>query len=370
MGLLDYYKQFEGMSEEEVNAGLREEAAERRRKALTRVDTLDLSHTTWPELPHPRIVNAITFVARRGLHEYPHLRGTDLRTVLAERHGVEPERLVLGNGAAELLSAATRALLSPGQRLLTPWPSYPLYPLMARRAHGQAASVTGGVRELLTAAADPDVRAIVIASPNDPTGELLSTGELRRLLEGLPEGVALLLDEALVEFSDAQPTSSSIELLQTHPRLLVFRSFSKAWGLAGLRVGYVVGGPGSEQLLAELEPDLGVSELSQAGALEALRTCSELIERRVATICEERPRVVAGLRGLGFEVADSQANFLWAAHPSLSGAELASRLAQSGILVAAGDALGEPRHIRVGLRSKAAGDRLLDALAKALQADS
>ena len=91
MGLLDYYKQFEAMSEEEVNAGLREEAAERRRKALTKVETLDLSHTTWPELPHPRIVNAITFVARRGLHQYPYLRGTELRNALAERHGVEPE---------------------------------------------------------------------------------------------------------------------------------------------------------------------------------------------------------------------------------------------------------------------------------------
>ncbi len=90
MGLLDYYRQFEGMSEEEVNAGLREQAAERRRKALTRVETLDLSQTTWPELPHPRIVNAITFVARRGLQRYPHLRGTDLRDELAERHGVDP----------------------------------------------------------------------------------------------------------------------------------------------------------------------------------------------------------------------------------------------------------------------------------------
>ena len=84
MGLLDYYKQFEGMSEEEVNAGLRKEAEERRRKALTRVETLDLSQTTWPELPHPRIVNAITFVARRGLHRYPHVRGTELREELAE----------------------------------------------------------------------------------------------------------------------------------------------------------------------------------------------------------------------------------------------------------------------------------------------
>ena len=367
MGLLDYYKQFEGMSEEEVNAGLREEAAERRRKALTRVETLDLSHTTWPELPHPRIVNAITFVARRGLHQYPHLRGTDLRDTLAERHGVEPQQLVLGNGAAELLGAATRALLSPGQQLLTHWPSYPLYPLMARRAHGQAVRVEGGVDELLAAARQsPDVRAIAIASPNDPTGELLATAELERLLAGLPDGVAVLLDEALVDFADAQPAAASIELLDRHPQLLVFRSFSKAWGLAGLRVGYVIGGPRSGELLAELEPDLGVSELSQAGALEALKTCSELVEQRIETIRQERPRATAELRRLGLQLSDSQANFLWAAHPSLPGAELAARLAQSGVLVAAGDALGEPQHVRISLRSKAATDRLLNAVSKSL----
>jgi histidinol-phosphate aminotransferase len=366
MGLLDYYKQFEGMSEEEVNAGLREEAAERRRKALTRVDTLDLSQTTWPELPHPRIVNALTFVARRGLHQYPHMRGTDLRNALAERHGVEPERLVLGNGAAELLSAATRALLSPGHQLLTRWPSYPLYPLMARRAHGQAVRVEGGVEELLQAARNPDVRAIALASPDDPSGELLATAELERLLDGVPEGVAVLLDEALVEFAEAQPASSSLELLERHQQLLVFRSFSKAWGLAGLRIGYVVGGPGSGELLAELEPDLGVSELSQAGALEALRSCSALVDERIAAIRAERPRVIAGLRSLGFDVSDSQANFVWAAHPSLAGSELAARLAQTGVLVAAGDALGEPQHVRIALRSARASDRLLDAVEKAL----
>ena len=264
---------------------------------------------------------------------------------------MEPRRLILGNGAAELLSAATRALIEPGQKLLTPWPSYPLYPLMARRAHGLAVRVSGGVDEVLEAAAhEPGVRVVALASPNDPTGELLATAELERLLDGLPEGVAVLLDESLVEFADAQPTDSSLGLLESHPRLLVFRSFSKAWGLAGLRIGYAVGGPGSEELLAELEPDLGVSEVSQAGALEALRSCSELIERRVQVICAERPRLTTALRERGFEVSDSQANFLWIAHPTLDGGELAARLARTGILVAAGDALGEPRHVRIGLR--------------------
>jgi len=367
VGLLDYYRQFEGLSEEEVNQGLREQAAERKRKALARVETLDLSHTTWPELPHPRIVGSITYVARRGLHRYPHLSATELRGELAERHGVDRSRLILGNGAAELLSAAARAVLDPGGQLLTLWPSYPLYPIMARRAHGRAVRVSGGVDDLLAAAArEPAVRVVVLASPNDPTGELLPVAELQRLLAGLSAGVAVLLDEALVDFADAQPTGASLALLEEHPRLLVFRSFSKAWGLAGLRIGYAIGGPGSGELLAELEPDLGVSELSQAGALEALRSCSELIERRVRTIREERPRVTAELRARGFEVTDSQANFLWVAHPEHDGAELAARLARAGVLVAAGDALGEPRHVRIGLRSRIASNRLLDAVDKAL----
>ena len=366
MSLLDYYKQFEGMSEEEVNVGLREEALERKRKALARVETLDLSQTTWPELPHPSIVSAITFVARRGMHRYPHLRGSQLHDELAERHGVDPGRIILGNGAAELLSSATRALIAPGQQLLSPWPSYPLYPIMARRAHGRAIPVSGGVDELLREAAEPGTRVIAISSPNDPTGELLGAAELQRLLAGLPDDVAVLLDESLVEFADAQPSDSSLRLLAEHSRLFVFRSFSKAWGLAGLRVGYAIGGPGSEELFAELQPDLGVSEVSQAGALEALRSCTEIVARRVAAISRERSVVTAGLRERGFDVADSQANFVWAAHPAIDGGELSARLARAGILVAGGAALGEPRHVRIALRDSAASARLLDALDKSL----
>ena len=362
MGLLDYYHQFEGMSEEEVNAELRERAAERKRKALERVETLDLSQTTWPELPDPRVVGAITYVARRGLHRYPHLRGSELRDVLAERHGLSPQRLVLGNGAAELLGAATRAMIEPGQRLLTLWPSYPLFPLMARRAHGRPERVQGGLPELLAAAHEPDVRVIALASPNDPTGELVPAQELRWLLEQLPVGVGVLLDEALVDFADAQPHDASLQLLEEHPRLLVFRSFSKAWGLAGLRIGYAIGGPGSEELLAELDPDLGVSEVSQAGALEAVQLCSASIEARCRALAERRPQLIAALRERGLEVSDSQANFLWVAHPEMAGAELAAHLGRKGILVAAGEMLGEPQHVRIMLPPSGATARLLDAL--------
>jgi histidinol-phosphate aminotransferase len=362
MGLLDYYRQFEALTEEEVNAGLREEAAERKRKALARVYTLDLSQTTWPELPHPDVVNAITFVARAGLHRYPHMRGSQLRQELAERHGLPTGRVIVGNGAGELLSAATRALVEPGQELLTNWPSYPLFPIMARRSHGRAVPVRGGVDELLAAVPQHNTRVIALASPNDPTGELTTVADLKRLLEGLPEGVAVLLDESLVEFVDAQPVDASLALLEEHPRLLVFRSFSKARGLAGLRVGYALGSPGSEELLAELEPDLGVSEVTQAGALQELRSSDELLARRVARTREQRIRLVGELRERGFEVSDSQANFLWVAHPTIDGGELAGRLERVGIIVAAGDALGEPRHVRIALRDAASSKRLLESL--------
>ena len=366
VGLLDYYRQFEALTEDEVNEELRVQAADRRAKALARVETLDLSQTTWWELPNPRIVQAITFVARRGLHQYPHLRGSELRDEIAARIGVDPARVILGNGAGELLGAATRALIEPGQQLLTSWPAYPLYPIMARRAHGQPVPVSGGVDSLLAAAADPAARVIALASPNDPTGELLATSALEHLLERIPEQVAVLLDESLVEFADAQPVGSSLELLERHPRLFVFRSFSKAWGLAGLRVGYAVGGPGSERLFEELAPDLGVSEVSQAGALEALRSCSELIERRVRRVADERPLLEAALRERDFDVTESQANFVWMAHPELTGGELAALLARSGILVAEGAALGEHRHVRVSIRDASTSERLLTAIDKAL----
>ena len=367
MGLLDYYRQFEGMSEEEVNAELRERAAERKRNALAKVQTLDLSHTTWPELPHSYVVGAITYIARRGLYRYPHLSGSELREALAERHGVPPARLILGNGAAELLGAATRALIEPGQRLLTLWPSYPLFPLMARRAHGRPERVSGGIDELLAASHERDVRVIALASPNDPTGELLATGELRRLLEGLPQGVGVLLDEALVDFADAQPIDSSLALLEDFPQLLVFRSFSKAWGLAGLRIGYAIGGPGAEELLAELDPDLGVSEVSQAGALAAVRSTSELIGARTRTVCERRTELIGALRSRGFEVAESQANFVWVSHPEISGAELAARLGIRGIIVAPGDPLGEPGHVRITLPVGSSVGRVVDALQEAVE---
>src|SRR6185436_7316063 len=127
----------------EVNAALREEAAARRAKELAKLEPLDLSRTTWPEYPHPAIVNAITFAARRGLHRYLDRSSAQLRSELAHRHGVAEARIVVGDGVAQLISEAAAALLEPDDELITPWPSYALYPVVARHARGVAVPVAG-----------------------------------------------------------------------------------------------------------------------------------------------------------------------------------------------------------------------------------
>jgi histidinol-phosphate aminotransferase len=367
LGILDYYRQFQGLSPEEVGKGLRERSDERKRHALERVDPIDLSRTTWPGLPHHYIVNAITYAARRGLHRYVDPRAGALRTEIASRHGVDAEQVVVGNGAAQLLHAAAGTLLEPGDELVTPWPSYPLYPAIARRSRGSAVPVPGFGPETILRAVNDRTRLVALCNPNDPTGELVAADDLAALLEALPERVVVLLDEALRDFVDAEPRDAALALLAGHPRLLVFRTFSKAWGLAGLRCGYAAGGPGAEPLLAQLEPELGLNELAQAGALEALRAAARLVAGRAAAVGRERARIAAAATAAGLGVAPSQANVLWLAAPGIDGAELARRLERNAVLVAAGGALGDPARVRLTVPpDPAAADRAMRAVESAV----
>jgi histidinol-phosphate aminotransferase len=365
VGLLDYYRQFQGLSEQEVNARLREEAARRRERALARLEPLDLSRTTWPHLPHPYVVNAVTYVARRGLHRYP-VDASELRAELAGRHGLGPEQVVAGHGAADLLRSAAQAVLEPGREVICPWPTYSLLGTLASRTGAQTVRVPEYSAAALLEAVTPNTGAIALASPNDPTGQLMGSQELRQLLEGLPPAVVVLLDQALVEFAEAEPLDAALSLLDAHPGLLVFRSFSKAWGLAGLRFGYAFGGPGARPLLERIAPDLGINELTQAGALEALRSGSGLTADRRAQVAAERAWLSAAVRKLGMSVAESEANFLWLSVAGGDGDELARRLARSGVTVAPGAPLGDSRGVRVSVQDRGASERLLGALGSAL----
>jgi histidinol-phosphate aminotransferase len=221
--------------------------------------------------------------------------------------------------------------------------------------------VPGFGAEAILRAINERTRIVALCNPNDPTGAFLGAQELEALLEQLPERVVLLLDEALIDYVDA-PRDGSLALVETHPRLLVFRSFSKAWGLAGLRCGYAVGGAEAAPLLERLEPELGVNELSQAGVLEALRATPRVLARRIETVRAERERLVRELRALGCDVPDTHTNFVWIEKPGVDGAEFASRLQHAGVIVAGGARFGDPARVRAAVQTQAAGERLLSAV--------
>ena len=361
MGFRDYYRQYDDFDENELNRERRERRRREKALALERLPDLDLSGTEWPDLPNSEIANAAIARARGLVNRYPDRHAGAVRRLLAQRHGVDPERIVLGNGAAELLQSAALYLLGRGDELVMPWPAYPLYPLLASHAGARPLACDRGA---VLDSVGERTRAVVICNPNDPTGHYVPAEELGALLAALPEHVYLLLDEALVHFQDAEPVDACLRLVDAFPRLLVVRTFSKAWGLSGLRAGFAVGS--DPALLAAVAPNLGVNALTQAAVEHALRTGEEEIERRRAAVSRERALLIADLRALGLDVTDSQANFVWMAAPGRSGDELAQALRRQGVLVAPGGPLGADDHVRAAVLGEPARIRLTRAVELAL----
>ena len=371
MGLLDYYRQFEDVDEEEWNRGLRERRARERALALERVPSVDLSSTEWPDMPNSEVVNAAIARARGRVNGYPDRHAAGIRAQLAERHGVTPEQIVVGNGAAELLQAAAFKLLGPGAELVTPWPSYPLYPLMASRAGARPVPVdlsAGSVRTApVLAGVGERTRAVVLCNPNDPTGTYLPAAEVGALAGALPADVPLLVDEAFVQFQDVEEEDSVLRLVDDHHNVIVFRTFSKIYGLSGLRAGYAVGSASAGELLDALAPALGVNALTQAAVEQALRIGDAEVQRRRQLVIEQRTRILTALHDLPADAPESQANFVWLHAAGLTGSELAGRLEKGGVIVATGGPLGEDDHVRASIRSAGPTDRLLKALTDALR---
>ena len=366
MGLLDYYRQFEDIDQEEVNRGLRERRAREKAMALEQIPVLDLSRTEWPDFPNSEVVNAAIYAARGRVNGYPDRYAAAVRSALAERHGVAPEQVVVGNGAGELLQAAAHVLLQPGDDLVTPWPSYPLYPLMAQRAGGRPVAVDDGALSSVLDAVGDRTRIVVLCNPNDPTGVYLPAAAVADLASRLPDHVTLLVDEAYIQFQDAEPEDSVLRLIDSFQRLVVFRTFSKIYGLSGLRGGYAVASPSASELLGQVAPALGVNVLTQAAVAQALKIGDPEIARRRALVIGQRARLLGALHDLPVDAPESQANFVWLHAAGLSGADLAGRLERAGVLVAAGGPLGADDHVRAAVRGAAATERLLSALTQAL----
>lgn len=363
MGFRDYYRQYDDLDERELNRERRARREREKRLALERLPDLDLSGTEWPDLPHSEVVNAAIARARGLVNRYPDRYAAAVRRQLADRHGIAPEQIALGNGAAELLQSAALALLGRGDELVMPWPSYPLYPLLAAHAGARPVFAEHG---RLSDAVTGRTRVLVVCNPNDPTGDYMRSTELGAVLAGLPAHVHVLLDEALVHFQDTEDLDACLRLVDAFPRLLVVRTFSKVYGLSGLRTGYAVGS--DVDLLAAVAPVLGVNALSQAAVEHALRTGDAEIDRRRWVVSRERVRVIEGLRALGADVTPSQANFVWVRAPGLSGDGLAQALRRQGVIVAPGGPLGADDHVRATVLNDGATNRLLRAYENAIVA--
>jgi histidinol-phosphate aminotransferase len=307
--------------------------------------------------------------ARLGaLHRYPDPSSRTLRAAIGRTWGLPAEDIVCGNGSEELLDVVGRLFARPGDEVLFSEHGFLQFPMVTARIG--ATAVTAPERDLtadvdaLLARVTPRTRILFLANPNNPTGSWVDAAALRRLADGLPPEVALVIDSAYAEYLDDPAYSAGHELVAGRPNLFVLRTFSKAFGLAALRVGWVQCPAGLAPALNRMRGVGNVNAVAQAAAAAALEDLELVAAARVEATAE-RARIGAALAGLGFAVVPSGGNFLCAELPSGAGdaAAAVAHLAAADILVRPLDDYGLPRHLRMTLGRPAENDALLAALA-------
>jgi histidinol-phosphate aminotransferase len=271
--------------------------------------------------PLPAVVQALATAAGET-NRYPDNGALVLTAALAERYGVDPEQVVTGCGAVMLCQQLAQSYNDPGTSIAFAWRSFEMYPLLAQVAGARSIQVPltpgrpGGPADThdldaLGAAIDDTTRLVFVCNPNNPTGTAVRRPELERFLDAVPAETLVVLDEAYREFVTDPDVPDGLELMRGRPNVAVLRTFSKAWGLAGLRVGYLIAeDPAVADAVRRTHVPFSVSMPAQAAAVAALGSDEE-VRRRCAAVTAERERLTAGLRDRGLDVADSQANFVW-----------------------------------------------------------
>jgi len=283
--------------------------------------------------PSPLALVAASEAARDG-HRYPD--GYRLRADLARHHDVTVGEIILGNGSNELIDLIYRTFAETGAHAVYPDPSFVCYRSGAQSTHMAATEVTLRGKldydvDALIAAVRPETKLLFVANPNNPTGSYLAQQGLQKLLREVSPHVVVVLDEAYVEFADAPDFASALALRELREHLIVLRTFSKAYGLAGFRVGYGVASPKIISYLDRVRAPFNVSSLALAAARAALTDQAHL-ERGLMLNRQERARVTATLRDLGMHVADSQTNFVLVDF-KMDGRTAYDRLLRKGVIV-------------------------------------
>jgi histidinol-phosphate aminotransferase len=292
--------------------------------------------------------------AAADLNRYPPAFSEDLCAAIGRLYGLEANQVVAGAGSAALIELILRTFAGPGDDVLYAWRSFEAYPISVQLSGAASVHVPldAAARHDLDAMAralTPRTRVVILCSPNNPTGPVCGEAETRAFLQRLPSNVLVLLDEAYFEFAQAEGTANGLTLLDEHPNLIVLRTFSKAYGLAGLRCGYAIARPRLAAALRAATTPFAVSSLAQRAALVALDMQAEMRER-VAAIIAQRERFAAALRAQGWNVPDTQTNFVWLP-AGADAVPLAQASAAAGVMVRpfAGDgvrvSVGEPEAI-------------------------
>ncbi len=338
-------------------------------EAIASGNIAQLASNESPAPPHPKVVEAIA-AAAGTMNRYPDPDATLLRRRLAERYETEPARVAVGNGSCEILLAAAEALCEPGAEIVYAWPAFSMYPYLPALTGAREVRVPlaeGEVHDLDAMAAEVTAatQMLIVCNPNNPTGTHVPAAEVAAFCERIPEHVTVILDEAYVEFQTHDDPDATLDLLADFPNLVVLRTFSKCYGLAGLRVGYAVGSPKFRAAVDAVRQPFSVNALAQAAGAEAIRHQDDVL-RRVESTIAERLRVEEGLHALGLRTAETQANFSWIDLGDAEEGEVVAGLAQREIAVRPGTPLGDPGHIRVSYGTRDEDDRFLTAMAELL----
>ncbi|MFO1065086.1 MAG: histidinol-phosphate transaminase [Pirellulales bacterium] len=311
-----------------------------------------------PYPPSPKVVEAIAAAASSRLERYPDPLGTSFREAAAPVLGVDPDWILCGNGSDDILTIVTRALVGEGDRLRLPYPSYILYRTLAQIQGASWEEVHFRADFTLDeqfAAPGDRLKLVFLPNPNSPSGTLIPPAEIAALADKL--SCPLLVDEAYVDFAE----SNCVELVKHNPRIMVSRTLSKSYGLAGLRFGYLVAQPAMIRVMRKVKDSYNCDSLSIAGAAAAVSDQAWLAEN-VRKIKEVRASMTARLRGMGFNVTESQANFVWCTTNTHSAKSLYEGLKARQVLVRYMNYAGWGDGLRISVGTPDEADQCLTIL--------
>jgi histidinol-phosphate aminotransferase len=289
------------------------------------------------ENPYPPIKEITNMIIEEleELNRYPNSGSYYLCKDIAERYSVDPEQVFVGNGSNEIIDLLARAFVNPDDEIVYPFPSFIVYPIVSQLMGVKAVEVPLKDYRLDLVAAREAIthrtKIVFICNPNNPTGTYVSAGDVERFLDGLREDIIVAFDEAYYEYVVAEDYPDSLELLRSHPNIIVFRTFSKIYSLSGLRVGYSISDPGLVTCLHKVRQPFNVNRVAQAAARAALKH-SELMNTRVKENRTQMKFVKDALLEHGFRVPESQTNFLLAL-PNAESGDIIDKLLDRGIIV-------------------------------------